>query len=435
MKLTAFQSDKGDCLLLETKDGKNRMLIDGGMRRAYSEHVAPAMGALRKAKKKLDIVYVSHIDSDHISGVLQMLDDEAAWRVHQHQLAHGNPNNKAPSVPRPAEVGAIFHNSFHDQVGKNSGDVEEMLAATANILSGADHPWLMRVVEDRRAIAASVMEAMKVSRRIKPGQLNIPLNPQFQGKLMLVKDQMPLIQLGSIGLKVIGPFPADVTKLRKEWNSWLQANKEKVKSIRAQAERDVESMTASSVDLALGPLLRAAERLGAAELALAKQLGARSKVSAPNLASLMFLAEEGGESILLTGDGHADDILKGLEHHNAFDAGGRIHVGILKVQHHGSEHNMRKEFCDTVTADDYVFCGNGEHKNPDLDVLKLIFDRRMANDNRKFTFWFNSTSKLSVKPEGRTHMKKVETLVAKLAANSGGRLTNQFIKGSSMRIR
>src|SRR5262245_45758689 len=145
MKLTAFQSDKGDCLLLETADEKNRMLIDGGMKRAYSEHVASAMGALRDAKKRLDIVYISHVDDDHIAGILQLLNDEADWRVHEHQLKNGNPHHPEPDGPRPPQVDKIFHNAFHDQVGKNSGEIENMLAATAAILSGSDHPWLKEV--------------------------------------------------------------------------------------------------------------------------------------------------------------------------------------------------------------------------------------------------------------------------------------------------
>lgn len=434
MKLTAFQSDKGDCLLLESADGKNRMLIDGGMKRAYSEHVAPAMGALRKAKKKLAIVYISHIDEDHIAGVLQMLDDEAEWRVHEHQVKNGNSDHPEPDALRPPQVGTIFHNSFHDQVGKNSGEIEDMLAATATILSGSGHPWLRQVVEQRQNLVTSIPQAMRVSQRIKPGQLNIPLNPQFAGKLMMVKEEAPHIKLGSIGLKVIGPFPEDVTKLRKDWNAWLKKNQEKVKTIRAQAKRDENSMSASEVDRLLGPLLRASEQLGAVELALAKELGNRKKVTAPNLASLMFLAEENGKRILLTGDGHADDILKGLEHHEAFDANGRLHVEVLKVQHHGSEHNIHQQFCDRVSADHYVFCGNGEHENPELDVLQRVFDRRMASDKKAFKFWFNSSSKLSVKAEGRAQMKKVETLVAKLAAKWQGRLRNEFIKGSSIRI-
>jgi hypothetical protein len=434
MKLTAFQADKGDCLLLETADRKNRMLIDGGMRRAYTAHVTPALGALRKAKKKLNVVYVSHIDEDHIAGVLQMLDDEARWRVYEHHVKNGNLDYPKPEAPRPPEIGAIFHNSFHDQVGNNSGRIENMLAATATILSGSDHPWLRQVVEQRQNLVTSIQQAMKVSQRIKAQQLKIPLNPQFAGKLMMVTNEAPQISLGSITLKVIGPFPSDMMKLRKEWNAWVEKNQKTVETIQTQARSDASILSASEVDRLLGPLLGASRQLGATELALAKQLGNRKKVTTPNLASLMFLAEENGTTMLLTGDGHADDILKGLEHQRAFDASGRMHVNVLKVQHHGAEHNIHRDFCDRVSADNYVFCGNGEHHNPDLEAVQLVFDRRMANDEKAFKFWFNSTSKLSINAAGRVHMKKLETLVAKLAAKSEGRMTSKFIKGSSLRI-
>jgi beta-lactamase superfamily II metal-dependent hydrolase len=434
MRLTAFQSDKGDCLLLETKDQKNRMLIDGGMSRAYSEHVAPALGALRKAKKKLDVVYLSHIDQDHISGVLQMLDDEAAWRVHDHQLAHGNPTHKPPKAPRPPEVGRIFHNSFHDQVGKNSGPIESMLAATAQILSGSDHPWLRKVAQERSEIATSIPEAMRVSSRIKSGQLNIKLNPEYQGKLMVIKTGAPAIKVGSIRLKLIGPFAQDLKNLRKEWNTWLDDNLKVVKGLRTRAAQDEKNMSTNTLDDVIGPQLTAASVLGEVELALAKTLGERKKVTAPNLASLMFLAEENGQTILLTGDGHWADILKGLDDAKSFDASNHCHVDVLKVQHHGSEHNIEKEFCDRVTADHYVFCGNGQHENPDNDVLDVIFDRRMANDKDKFKFWFNSSSKESHDANGRKHMKGVEAQVAKLITKSKGRLKVEYIKGSSMRI-
>lgn len=434
MKLTAFQADKGDCLLLETADGKTRMLIDGGMSRAYAAHVAPALNALRRAKKRLDVVYVSHIDADHIAGVLQLLNDEAACRVHEHHVKTGNFGHPAPEAPRPPEVGAIFHNSFHEQVGKNSGKIENMLAATATILSASDHPLLRQVVEQRQNLVTSVQQAMKVSQRIKAQQLKIPLNPQFGGKLMMVKKEAPRIRLGSIELKILGPFPADMMKLRREWNGWVESNQQTVEAIRTQARNEANLLGASEVDRLLQPLLKASQQLGAMELALAKELGNRKKVTTPNLASLMFLAEEHGKKILLTGDGHADDILKGLEHHQAFDADERLHVNVLKVQHHGSEHNVHRHFCDRVSADHYVFCGNGEHQNPDLDVLQLLFDRRMANDKKAFKVWFNSTSNLSVNAAGRAHMKQVETLIEKLVVKSKGRMTKQFIKGSAIRI-
>ena len=47
MKLTVFQSENGDCMLLTGADGR-KVLIDGGMKAAYSEHVAPALGKLRE---------------------------------------------------------------------------------------------------------------------------------------------------------------------------------------------------------------------------------------------------------------------------------------------------------------------------------------------------------------------------------------------------
>ena len=99
MKLKVFRSEKGDCLLLTSRNGK-RMLIDGGMEDSYEAHVAPELSRMREANKKLDLVYVSHIDRDHISGVLRMLDDEAEWRVHEFQLANGNPGHPAPRSPR-----------------------------------------------------------------------------------------------------------------------------------------------------------------------------------------------------------------------------------------------------------------------------------------------------------------------------------------------
>ena len=82
MDLTIFHAGKGDCLLLRA-NGTN-ILVDGGMR-TRTEHVASALGALRSNGEELDLLYVSHIDQDHISGVLQLMDDELAWRVFRSQ--------------------------------------------------------------------------------------------------------------------------------------------------------------------------------------------------------------------------------------------------------------------------------------------------------------------------------------------------------------
>ena len=44
--------------------------------------------------------------------------------------------------------------------------------------------------------------------------------------------------------------------------------------------------------------------------------------------------------------------------------GGGLHVDVLKIQHHGAEHNFKREFAKRVTAENYVICGNGRTRTP-----------------------------------------------------------------------
>jgi beta-lactamase superfamily II metal-dependent hydrolase len=422
VKLTVFQSDMGDCLLL-TGAGGERVLVDGGMRTSYRKHVAPALGALRTQGHSLDLVYVSHIDEDHIAGVLQLLDDLVAWRVHDFQLVNANPTHQAPKAPRPPEVKAIWNNAFHDQVGKNAGKIESMLAASAAVLSGSEDKALADVAQRHQDLANSIPEALQLSRRIGAGQLGIPLNAPFGNKLAMVRDGGGPVALGGLQLFVLAPFEADLKKLRTDWNKWLQANADVAEEIRRKARDDQELLGNEVV------------RLIARLAAEAKVLGDRKKVTAPNLASLMLLAEEQGKTVLLTGDGHRDDILKGLAHQGKLDAAGRLHVDVLKVQHHGSEHNIDDPFCRAITAFDYVFCGNGAHENPDLDVVETLIEARLAVDPRPFKLWFNSSSAVPGRAADQAHMKKVEDLVAQQqAAAPPGRLASFFLQQSSFEL-
>jgi hypothetical protein len=56
--------------------------------------------------------------------------------------------------------------------------------------------------------------------------------------------------------------------------------------------------------------------------------------------------------------------------------GGSFHVDVLKVQHHGSDRNVTPEFFTRVTADHYVFSGNGQHGNPERNTLQMLADAR-----------------------------------------------------------
>ena len=435
MNATIFQSDKGDCLLIESDDGK-LLLTDGGMKQSFLAHVAPALGRLRAAGREIDVAYVSHIDQDHIAGILQLMDDEAAWRVFDHQQTIGNTSVREPENPRPPKVRALWHNAFHELIGRNSGAIENLLAASSRILAAATNPVLLEISAEHQNLALSKAEAVRLSRRAGPGQLGIPLNTPAAGKLMQVRSSGQFIQLGSLRLFTIGPFAADLRTLRTEWNDWLRQNRETLRKLREQAERDERD---------LGNALAAFTRR--MEIA-AETFGDRAAVTAPNLASLMFYVEEpraggGKKKYLLTGDGHCNDILKGLRHHQKLDQqnGAGLHVDMLKVQHHGSEHNSDEDFCRAITADHYVFCGNGEHTNPELGVIKLVLNSRVgpaaarspnAETGNPFTLWFNS-SEAATAGANRTHMRSIKRLVTRAAATHPA-VSFKFLEGDSFRL-
>lgn len=442
MKLQVFQSGKGDCMLLTGADGR-KVLIDGGMRDAYSEHVAPALGQLRDNNETIDVVYVSHIDQDHISGVLQMMDDEVAWRIHDFQVAHDNPGHKEPAAPRPPKVRAIWHNAFHQQVTKNTKNIENMLAASAAVLSGSEIDSVQKLATEQRELVTSIAEAIQLTMRVSPEQLGIKVNGPAGGKLMLVRDTTAAIKIGSLRFRIIGPFNSELIALRKEWNEWLKKNQEQLKKLRAKAQKEESRFSAKEIDDIFLPKFEQAEILSEVlpldELATAFKLGDREKVTTPNLASLMFFVEENGKTLLLTGDGHHQDIVRGLKHLNKLNGNHGLHVDVLKVQHHGSEHNLNEEFCRKITADNYVFCGNGEHENPDLRVVQAIADSRLGNSTKRssnaeagnpFKFWMNCHSSVT-KKTAEKHMKEIEKLVGKIANKSNGQMSFFFLKGPS----
>ena len=76
MKIKMFHVGDGDCLLLSS--GTKNMLIDGGRKGAFRDNVSAELSQL----SKLDIVCVSHIDDDHISGILSLIEDEVEPLMH-----------------------------------------------------------------------------------------------------------------------------------------------------------------------------------------------------------------------------------------------------------------------------------------------------------------------------------------------------------------
>jgi hypothetical protein len=431
VKLHIFQSAQGDCLLLEGADGKH-VLCDGGMKGSMTRHVRGELAQLRQQNKKLDFVYISHIDDDHITGVVQLLEDELEWRLFEFHQQNGDPI-ATPSVPRPPQIGGIWHNSFRAQIGASSRDVETMLASAAPSLLASSVPELVELGEEWQQIAVSIPHAIRVLRYASPELLGIPVNKlpgsNATPKLLMIRPNQTPFQVGGMTFTIAGPTRAELILLQRGWINFLRSvkGKQQIKDLKAEIKRKVDEFGNEAFDLR--------DWNGIPDF---------KGVTTPNIASLLFLVEEGGKKLLLTGDAQQDIILKGLQLAGLMP-NGHLHVDVLKVPHHGSSNNMDANFAQKVSADHYVFCGNGMHTNPDREAIQQIYDSRLGPPNRRalapqaqnrpFKFWFSTTS--AAAPQGtdyRAVFADREQMVQQLVAQSQNRLTAQFNPGARVTL-
>lgn len=404
MEVRVYRSLSGDCLFITGADGST-ILVDGGLPDAYEDHWMRSLHQVHNGKA-IDLVMVSHIDRDHIGGILAMLDHRVAWKVYEYQselpVGLRTTNPVKPDQPEPHDVKAIWHNAFFEEVRtdvfSNSGvDVIEVLSRSAAVLAGETSDAQIRELATRHQfLGQSVGDAIELSRRISAEQLNIPLNPEFNGGFMVRKVGAPKPKIGGITATILGPTEDELKKLLKDWNKWVEEKTDSgyLGGLLDDHDEDAihlpSSNTNSILDLAR---TRALEYAG------------NQRVTPPNLASLIVLLTEGNQRILLAGDADDPSILQGLEDTGLMDANGRIHVDIFKVPHHGAHNSYSDALASRVTADQYIFCGDGDHGNPEQDVVEsylvALFEGGddfgpAAPAGKRITFWFNCSSDVAL---------------------------------------
>lgn len=334
--LDVRRARKGDCLILHygSKKDPGLILIDAGPSKVYKPHLKPRLAEIRKARGladsaplPVDLLMVSHIDDDHINGVLELTKEllEA----------------KGARQPLPLKINGLWHNTFDDIIGNSPKELTAAVTAQfgpASLSGEADVDGLDPSVAK---VLASVGQGFRLRDDAKG--LKLRVNPEFAGKLILAKKKAKKVDMGK-GLKftIIGPMNDEVMALQKDHDTFLKKK----------------------------------------EKATTAALAAFSDTSVANLSSVVVLAEVGKKRILLTGDARGDKILKGLELVGLLkdDGESTMHVDVLKGPHHGSDRNVEPIFFRRITADHYVFSGNGEHGNPERETLQMLLDERGDED-------------------------------------------------------
>jgi hypothetical protein len=357
--LDVRRAHKGDCLLLHfgSKDAPGLIMIDGGPKNVYKPHLKPRLEQIRKARGlakndslPVDLLMVSHVDDDHIQGILDLTKEEIAARdAHQ---------------PRLLNVLSFWHNSFDAIIGREPKELtasfQDHFGAAALSGGGLSDDAVGEVEDDSQEEQEVTESSLKVLASIEQGfrlrsdaeGLGYPRNPEFDGKLIMARANAKPVEIAA-GLKftVLGPMQPELEALHKKHEEWLRELKKKGKSP-------------------------------------AETLAAYVDKSVPNLSSIVVLAEFGGKRMLLTGDARGDKVLEGLQLARLLAPGknSKIEVELLKVPHHGSSNNLDTDFFERVVAKHYVFSGDGEHGNPERESMEMLLAAR--GEDADFTIHF-----------------------------------------------
>jgi hypothetical protein len=356
--LEALKAKEGDCLLLHwgTADAPKLAIIDGGPGRVYETFLRPRLDDIR-ANRGLstltaDLIMVSHADSDHVNGIKKLFDDLVDM------LNSGTTSIKAER---------LWHNIFDDIIGnalnahydKFTASFEASAtgapkANTVDILTKAfkardpgendaearENAWDMSLLLAGHKEARQLRDTHK--RLFDAGQIRL-MNSPFNNTLITSELTPQTKDLLGLKIKIIGPMQAEIEALQAEFDAFLKD-----------------------------------KNLATAEAALA----AYADKSAKNLSSIVCVIDFGvgtaKRSILMTGDARGDKIIAGLKKAKRLGKAktATAHFDILKVPHHGSDHNAEFDFFKTITADHYVLSGDGKHGNPERETVAWIIDSR-----------------------------------------------------------
>jgi hypothetical protein len=101
----ALPADHGDCLWIEYGRAADprRILIDGGTTRTFPR-LRAHITDLPRSRRRFELLIVSHIDNDHIDGVLQLLADRTLGVTFGDVWFNGY-HHTTPAPPRPGVLG------------------------------------------------------------------------------------------------------------------------------------------------------------------------------------------------------------------------------------------------------------------------------------------------------------------------------------------
>lgn len=192
MTLTIYPANNGDSFLLEIKD--TIILIDGGYVDTYKNYIKPKLFELAKENKKISHLIVTHIDNDHISGIIKFIEE-----------------NKKNSI---IEITNIWHNSF-----QHINCIDDNLIFKGKPLSRLVINYTIKEEKNTVEKNISAVQGSTLASLIHKYQHS--WNSEFNENAISTDNELEIKISEDIYIKILSPNNDKLKDLKKYWKKEL----------------------------------------------------------------------------------------------------------------------------------------------------------------------------------------------------------------------
>lgn len=325
-------AQQGDALWIEYGPaGKpHRILVDGGTAPTFSGIRSRVLG-LEETDRHFELLIVTHIDTDHIGGILRLLADPSLGITFDDVWFN--------AWPQLQDLG-----QEHILGPTDAPDVDQLLGPF-------DGEILNRLLElHGTALGKGWNRAFGTA-------------PGTRVALSESGDPPTATLAGGMKLTVLGPSLARLGKLRDAWEPVIRDTQLTDAERKALVDKNAKK---KGIDLTLGAQI---------DVAAAAASPFRGDTTPANGSSIIVLAEFDGRSALLTGDAYAAEITKGIRRllGSRTPKRDRLTVDVVKLPHHGSKKNVSLPMLRTLDCQRFLVSTNGAIFNhPDVDAIARV---------------------------------------------------------------
>lgn len=352
-----FAASNGDAFLLkdENPDGF-AVLIDGGFASTFQNEIRAELAVMGREGRALDLVIATHIDADHISGLIKFFGE-----------------NGPANSPRIVKVRQVWHNSLRSIPARSNQTNRE--------LSDDDD----RLIDDicRRGFSLSDDSSRpdeEIGARQGSSLASLLLKGGYDwnesdGRCAIDSSADEFNFRPSARITILGPKPERLEALRDHWIAELQRYGLIGNVLEGERFDDAFEFLSAADKVSMRTAFAEIGHSQSSEKSLGEAYLPDDSIN--NGSSIAVSIETQTSNILFLGDSWAQDIEEAIEKRGheelplMFDA--------IKISHHGSKRNTSYKLLSLIDSAVYLISTNGaKHGHPDLPVLREIVDRPSA---------------------------------------------------------